>query len=266
MENIEMRRRLAALLPEEIEGFWEKSVDSTNAAVVRLAEQTDARLVLAAADEQTMGRGRRGRSWSSPMGESLYMSLLMKRPAIAPENASMLTLVMGLSAVQAAEELTGCSVKIKWPNDAVIGNKKICGILTEMRASAEGIGHVVIGVGVNVNAEAYPEELKDRATSLYLETGKKYDRAETAAAVCRHFLENLGIFLRTQDMSGLMQDYNSALINLGRQVKVLDPAGEYTGTAGGITPRGELRVTREDGTVELVYAGEVSVRGLYGYV
>lgn len=266
MENSKMTSRLAAILPPGMKAFWETSVDSTNLAVVRLAQQTDAEIVLAAADEQTQGRGRRGRSWSSPMGESLYMSLLLKHPAVEPENASMLTLVMGLSAVQALRDLTGHSARIKWPNDAVMGDKKICGILTEMRAAENGIRHVVIGVGLNLNARAFPQELMDRATSLYLETGKEYDRAEAAAALYRRFLENYNTFLKTQDMSGLLEEYNGALINLGRRVKVLDPGGEYTGTAGGITPRGELRVTRQDGGMELIYAGEVSVRGLYGYV
>lgn len=266
MENSMMISRLDGILPKEIKAFWETSVDSTNLSAVRLAQQTDAQMVLAIADEQTQGRGRRGRSWSSPMGQSLYMSLLLKRPPIKPENASMLTLVIGLSAVQCVRELTECSAQIKWPNDAVIGDKKICGILTEMRVDEDGIRHVVLGVGVNLNAGEFPEELKDRATSLYLETGKKYDRAETAALLCRCFLENYHTFLKTQDMSGLLEEYNGALINLGRQVKVLDPRGEYTGTAGGITPRGELRVTRPDGKEEVIYAGEVSVRGLYGYV
>lgn len=266
MENSMMMSRLAGILPKEMKGFWETSVDSTNLSAVRLAQKTDADMVLAIADEQTQGRGRRGRSWNSPMGQALYMSLLLKRPPIEPENASMLTLVIGLSTVQCIMDLTECSAHIKWPNDAVIGNKKICGILTEMRVDEKGIRHVVLGVGVNLNAEEFPEELKDRATSLYLETGKKYDRAETAARLCRRFLENYSTFLKTQDMSGLLEKYNGALINLGRQVKVIDPRGEYTGTAGGITPRGELCVTRPDGKEEHIYAGEVSVRGLYGYV
>lgn len=265
-ENTEMRSRFRALMPEDIAVFWEDCVDSTNHAAVTLAQQTGAAIAAVCADEQTDGRGRRGRSWSSPRGESLYLSLLLKSPPVAPENASMLTLVMGLSAVQAAKELSGCAAKIKWPNDAVIDGKKICGILTEMKAGAEGIRHIVIGVGINLNTESYPGELADRATSLYRQTGKRYDRAQAAAAVCSRFLENYRVFLVTQDMGRLMEAYNAALINLGRRVKVLDAKGEYTGTAGGITPRGELIVEREDGKRELVYAGEVSVRGLYGYV
>ena len=125
---------------------------------------------LAVAEFQSAGKGRLGRKWMAPEGSSVMMSILLK-PEFEPQYASMLTLVMGLSVAQAVCEL-GVEVSIKWPNDVVVSHKKICGILTEMGVQDGKIREVVIGVGLNVNLKEIQDELKDKATSLYLETGK----------------------------------------------------------------------------------------------
>lgn len=240
-----------------------KETDSTNLWVKALARKGAGEGTLAVTEFQTAGRGRLGRSWTAPEGSSVMMSLLL-RPEFEPQYASMLTLVMGLSVAQAAECL-GLEVSIKWPNDAVLSHKKICGILTEMSVEDGKIREVVIGVGINVNLEAVPEELQDKATSLYLETGMKYDRNQVIGLVMERFEENYERFIRTCDLSLLLDDYNRLLANREQQVRVLDKNHPYEGMAHGINEKGELLVEREDGSVSRVSAGEVSVRGLYSY-
>jgi BirA family biotin operon repressor/biotin-[acetyl-CoA-carboxylase] ligase len=155
---------------------------------------------------------------------------------------------------------------IKWPNDIVLNGKKICGILTEMSLEKNRIGHVVIGVGINVKNQDFPEELVDKATSLEAECGKEFSRSHILQEIMRVFEEEYEHFLLTEDLSGIMERYNAGLINRGREVRVLDPQGEYNGVARGINNGGELIVELADGTLTNVYAGEVSVRGIYGYV
>ena len=142
----------------------------------------------------------------------------------------------------------------------------MCGILTEMSTQIDYINHIVVGIGINVHNEQFPEELSDRATSLYLSSGgRRYSRAALVEAVCEQFEYFYGIFMQTQDMSGLKEVYDDCLVNRGRTVRILDPKGEYEGVAQGITPQGALEVDTADGR-RLVDSGEVSVRGVYGYV
>ena len=144
--------------------------------------------------------------------------------------------------------------------------KKLAGILTEMSTQIDYINYVTVGIGINANTKKFPEELKDHATSLYLECGHMVKRASVIASIMKCFEEDYRLFLETEDLSGLMETYMSMLVNRDRDVLVLDPSGTYKAKALGIDKNGELIVRREDGTSEHVYAGEVSVRGVYGYV
>lgn len=243
----------------------EDSVDSTNNWAKRLAEDGAPHGTVTIADEQTAGKGRRGRSWVTPKGAAAAFSLLL-RPDMPPERASMLTLVKGLSVAQAISSLYNLDARIKWPNDVVVSNKKICGILTEMSAQVDYINYIVIGTGINTNLKQFPEEICDKATSLLIETESKAMRAELIGTVLERFENNYEIFSRTWDLTDLLDDYNRVLVNLNAEVRVLEPKNEYTGIARGINTMGELLVERETGQIARVYAGEVSVRGLYGYV
>lgn len=200
----------------------------------------------------------------TPRGTTIAMSLLL-RPEFGPEQASMLTIVAGLSVAQAIAGETGLEAQIKWPNDVVVAGKKVCGILTEMSAQMGYIEYVVTGIGINVNTKEFAEEIKDVATSLFLESGRMYSRAALIAGVLKRFEENYGRFLESGDLKLLLEDYHKHLINCGKEIKVLDPKGHYSGISHGINEKGELLVERTDGTVTRVFAGEVSVRGLYGY-
>lgn len=242
-----------------------EKIDSTNNEAKRLAEAGAADRTLITADYQESGKGRRGRSWEMPAGSSVIMTLIL-RPQIRPEHVSAVTLVMGLAVAQACRSFCKVDAKIKWPNDVVVGSRKICGVLTEMNCGADGIHYLVLGVGINGNIEEFPLELQDKATSLYLLTGKPLDREGLAAACLEQFEQYYSRFLETEDVSLMLDEYNSLLAGKDAAVRVLEPGNEYCGISRGINAAGELLVEREDGRVEAVYAGEVSVRGLYGYI
>ena len=240
-------------------------VDSTNTAAKKAAENGAVHGTLVVSERQTGGKGRRGRAWDSPRGTGIFMTLIL-RPNMAPVHASMLTLVAALAVADGIRECTGAESLIKWPNDIVMSGKKICGILTEMSADPDCINYVAVGIGINVNMEEFPEEIRGVAASIFTETGKKTKRSLLISAVMAAFERYYEVFMKTTDMSGLLEDYNGKLANCGRTVRVLDPAGEYSGTAIGIDREGELLVEMEGTTVRRVLSGEVSVRGIYGYV
>ena len=241
-----------------------KETDSTKEWCKGLSKEGAEHGTLAVTEFQSAGKGRLGRRWTAPEGSSIMMSVLL-RPDFEPQYASMLTLVMGLSVAQAVRELD-IEVSIKWPNDVVVSRKKICGILTEMGLEKGRIREVVIGDGINVNLEEFPDELKDKATSLYLETGKKYDRNRLISLIMEKFERNYEKFTETCDLSPLIDDYNVMLANRNQPVRILDKINPYEGIAIGIDREGELLVKVADGEIRKVCSGEVSVRGLYSYV
>ena len=240
-----------------------RETDSTNLWIKRLAKEGASEGTLALAEFQSAGRGRLGRSWEVPEGTSVMMSILL-RPKFEPQYAPTLTLVMGMAVAKAVKNL-GFDVSIKWPNDVVVSHKKICGILTEMGVRDGKIDYAVIGVGINVNIREFPEEMADKATSLYLESGKEFDRSQIPGLVMEAFEKYYEKFAATCDLSGLKEEYESILANYNQPVRVLAKE-PYEGVARGITDGGELLVEKTDGKIVAVSAGEVSVRGLYSYV
>ena len=242
--------------------FVFKETDSTNIQAKAGGEKGEPHGTLYVAESQSAGR--RGRRWESPAGESIYMSLLL-RPEFPPVKAPMLTLVMALAVARALREQTGVDVQIKWPNDLVVQGRKICGILTEMSIEMTWINYVVIGIGINVNQNEFPEDLKDCASSLKMETGRRFRRSHLIAAVMEHFEMYYEQFLQEGSLAGLRKEYNELLVNKDRQVKILEPGNHYEAYALGINDTGELIVEKEDGSVQNIFAGEVSVRGIYGY-
>lgn len=279
--------------------IFKEETGSTNDDIFALAAEGYPHGTLAVASRQTAGKGRRGRNWISPQDGNIYMSILLK-PDIRPENAPILTVVMALSVYQAIEalseqqhpptdfpgtglisnkpeevqenELAKSSFGIKWPNDIVASvnggpYRKLCGILTEMRMEDNEISAITIGSGLNVNQTAFEPEIAENATSLFLTLGKQINRAALTAAVWKFFEQNYQIFAQTGDFSGLRGSYEKGLVNMGRAVHVLDPQRPFTGTAAGINDRGELLVKPDDGgPVRMIGTGEVSVRGVAGYV
>ena len=257
-------------------GFFKKvlcydEVDSTNTLVKRLAEEGEDEGVMVLAEHQTAGKGRRGRSWSSEKDAGIFMSFLL-RPSLEPMHISGLTLVAALALTAALKDVYRSEPKIKWPNDVVLGNKKICGILTEMSSELNVINYAVAGIGINVNNDRFPKEIAETATSLLIETGERKNRAEIVAAFAEWFPIYYNKYLKTGDLSELKDEYNSRLANKGKQVQIFHGMIEEctsdkmeTGIAVGIDNDGALIVDTDKGRKSVV-SGEVSVRGLYGYV
>ncbi len=242
-------------------------IDSTNNYCKQQAEMGAEHGFLAVADRQVSGRGRRGRVWETPSGISIAMSIVL-RPEIATECASMLTLVAALSVADAIRNVTGLEAGIKWPNDIVINGKKVCGILTEMSIEFSAINYVVVGIGVNVNNSIFPQELSDIATSIYMEKGEMVSRSRLIAEILIAFERYYKVFLETQDLSELKSYYEARLVNKDAHVRVLSANGKVDdeGTALGIDDIGRLVIKSDDGSTKNIMAGEVSVRGICGYV
>ena len=263
--------------------------ESTNDDAKELGEQGAPHGTLVVADQQISGRGSRGRSWETPSGTNIAMSLIV-RPDAPPERIPMLTLIMGLSVAEGIEAAiveaddiplrnsTGVAFnrqmlseiksfpQIKWPNDVVINGKKICGILTELHMNPDNtINNVVIGVGINVNMEEFPDSIKDIAGSILTETGKRLDRSAVVANIMKCFEDNYEKYNMSFDLTYLKAQYERRLININKQVKVLDPKGQYDAFSRGITTDGALVVITPDGVKKEINGGEVTVRGLYSY-
>ena len=211
------------------------------------------------AEVQTHGKGSRGRGWTSPRGIGIWHSILLK-PEISPLEVSQITLVAGLAVCKAI----GLNSMIKWPNDIVINGKKICGILTEMSAEINMVNYVVCGIGVNVNTESFDDDIADKATSMFIESGHKYVRNELIAKLLNEFEYYYKKFL-DGGLSAILDEYKKCCVTLGREVNVIFKNETVRGTAVDVDENGSLAVQTENGIIH-VTSGEVSVRGIYGYI
>ena len=240
--------------------YFYPETDTTNDRIRELALEGAPEGTLAVAELQTAGRGRRGRAWQAPAESGIWMSLLL-RPEIPPAQASVLTLLAGIALTEAIEDVTGMEVGIKWPNDILLNGRKLVGILTEMDCDMERIHSVTLGIGINVQTEVFSEELKEIATSLFLESGKRFDRAALTGAVLEAFTELYEAFVSAGgSFAPFRKRYCRKCLNIGREVLVLG-AEAYAAEALDITPEGELLVRRKDtGKTEVVFSGEVSIR------
>lgn len=240
-------------------------IDSTNIYAKKAAEEPNAEGVLIVADMQIAGKGRRGRTWDSQVGTGIWMTLILK-PDVPPENASMVTIIAGLGVASAINKELGLESLIKWPNDIVVHGKKVCGILAEMSTEMDYINHIVVGIGINANTEEFPEEIKEKATSLAIEKGNKIVRAELIACIMKEFEKYYQVFLDTNDLQNLIEEYNSYLVNYNKEVVIQNGSEKLEAMAYGINKKGELLVRTKEGEEKTIMAGEVSVRGIYGYV
>lgn len=236
------------------------STDSTNEEVKRLAQQGAKSGLIVAAEQQTGGKGRLGRVWSSDSG-GIYFSLLL-HPDIPPADIAGITLAAGYGVCLAVREYTGLDARIKWPNDVIIGRKKICGILTEMTAQTDRVDYVIIGIGINVNHECFPEEISSKAGSIYLESGKKTDRNDFFRCVIRKLDEVISSYLVSFSPVDL-SDFRSLCATLGQTVSLERNHCTVTGTAVDLTPSGELIIRDSSGKEWIVNSGEISVQGIY---
>ncbi len=242
-----------------------EETDSTNNEAIRLAKQGAPSGTLVIAEAQTSGKGRMGRSWNSPPGTGIWMSLLL-RPEINASNSPKVTLLSALAIVKALSDYE-TAAKIKWPNDILINNKKICGILTEM-VSCGNDNYIIVGMGMNVSTKSFPAEIQNIATSVLIETGVTLCREKLIRSIMNYFNIYYRDFLKTESLSFMTDEYNSYLINRDNPVilssqNVDFPDNPYT--AIGINKEGALIVMDKHNTLHEITSGEISVRGVYGY-
>lgn len=246
--------------------FYFDSIDSTNVKAKELAINDGTDGVVVIAEEQTKGRGRLGRSWVSPNKKGIWMSIILK-PQIDPQDAVKITQVTAAAIWKAMKQI-GVSPQIKWPNDIVINGKKVCGILTEMSGELNRLNHLVVGIGINANTNIgeFPEEIRDKATSLKVEVGQDVDRKKLVGLILNNFedLYNKLVEDRSIEEAIRICKENSAI--LGKDVRIIIKGEEKEAKAIDINAEGELIVQDKSGSISKIISGEVSVRGLYGYV
>ncbi|WP_121612031.1 biotin--[acetyl-CoA-carboxylase] ligase [Mesobacillus foraminis] len=236
---------------------YEESVGSTQKIAHRLVTDGVSDGTVVVAEEQTSGKGRMDRQWHSPKYSGVWMSVIVK-PNLPPPRAPQLTLVAAVAVVQAIEELTGLMPQIKWPNDILVGGKKVTGILTELQADSDRIKAVIIGIGINVNQqhEDFPEELLHTASSLAIESGKPISRASLIQSVLSR-LEKLYITYLQNGFHPIKLLWESYAISIGKNIIARTLTGEIKGKALGITEDGVLMIEQEDGAVCQVYSADI---------
>lgn len=237
------------------------SVNSTNDYLKKLGNEGCENGTVVAAREQTRGKGRLGRTWQSKKDDGIAFSVLL-RPNVAPSEVSAITPLAGLAVCKAIREYTKLDCVIKWPNDIIIGRKKLVGILTEMSAEFDAVEYVITGIGINVDHTSFPEEIAFKATSLLLETGRHIDKNEFLACVLEH-LENEFVKNNLELTPTALSEYTELCATVGRSVTFQRGTRRISGMAVGVSEHGELKVMMSDGTISLVNSGEVTVQGIY---
>lgn len=239
-------------------------VDSTNNEAKKLARNGAEDGTLVIANCQTKGKGRLGRSWLSPKDTGIWMSIIL-RPNIMPSQVSCMTLIAGLDMCKAIKRITGLNASIKWPNDLVIGSKKVCGILTEMSAEIQRINYIVVGIGVNVNTTNFDKSI-GHATSLMVEGQQKYERKMIIKEFLEEFDKSYALYNKECSFVPFLDNYKENCMTLDKEVKIITNADEYIAYAKDILADGSLLVETKTKEEKVIVAGEVSVRGIQGYI
>lgn len=240
------------------------AIDSTNNYARDVAVDKGEGTIVTA-EQQTSGKGRLGRNWQSPSKKGIYFSIILK-PKLEPSRATKLTLI-GAAAVHSALKEMDIDGKIKWPNDIVIDGKKVCGILTEMSCELNVIDYIIIGIGINANLDEddIPDDLKDKATSLKIVTGKNIQRNRLFALILNHFEKLYDSFKEDLNLKETIEICRKDSALLGKEIQVIKDGNTKRGKAIDLNDEGELLVQFADG-IEKIYSGEVSVRGIDGYI
>ncbi len=240
-----------AFLGGELSYF--QSVSSTNDVARELAEKGAAEGLVVLAESQSMGKGRLGRTWVSPPG-GIWLSIIL-RPKIQPSNAQLLALTAGVGAADTINKL-GLPAKLKWPNDVMIRDKKVCGILVELAAEAEAVNYAILGIGINANndLETLPSEIQKNATTLKKELGRAIERAKFVQELLLELEEKYLLFQREPCM--ILNRWRALSNILGGKVQIKTQTESFTGIARDIAPNGSLLVELEDGFIKQVIAGD----------
>lgn len=232
-------------------------IDSTNERASQLARAGAEEGLVVLAEEQSAGRGRLGRSWRSPAGVNLYASLVL-RPQVPLNQAAQLTFLSAVAVARAVEQISGLQVQLKWPNDVLLQGRKLAGLLNELSAETEGIHHLIVGIGVNLNmtADQFPADLRYPATSLLLATGRPVDRVHFAQLLFQE-LEQLYLLLQRSGFTPLRLAWEALSDLTGRSVQVDCGSEILYGTVAGLAEDGALLLRTATGDVHPLYAGDV---------
>lgn len=235
-------------------------IGSTNAAAMQAAAQGELEGTVFLAEEQTAGRGRGGHTWESQASTGIYCSIVL-RPALAPADALLLSLVAGLAVSTAVESVTTISPDLRWPNDVMLGDRKFCGILTELNAEVTRVRYAVVGIGINVNQQTFPPELEPMATSLRQETGREWSRVELAAALLKSLDREYRALLEnaSRGRESILKRFGERSSFARRREVHVDEDGGYDGITEGLDERGFLQV-RTDRGLRTVLSGGVRAR------
>jgi BirA family biotin operon repressor/biotin-[acetyl-CoA-carboxylase] ligase len=230
---------------------------STNDVIEMLARDGVREGVVVFAEAQTKGRGRLGRKWMSPTHKGLWFSVLL-RPELRPQETTQLTVASATALRRAIKTVTGLSAEIKWPNDLLVGGKKVVGILTEMSAEVDRVRHVILGIGVDVNQEEFPPELRKIATSLKIEAGQEISRAELAVEILRE-LDCDYTRMAGGKFFDVADEWEAGCATIGKDVLVQMGARQVRGRAEALDDDGALLVRTEHGRLERVIGGDVTL-------
>ncbi|CAM3972510.1 biotin--[acetyl-CoA-carboxylase] ligase [Paenibacillus alkaliterrae] len=233
------------------------SVESTQNLARAAAEEGAVEGTIFLAEQQLSGRGRMGRGWISPRGRGIWMSMVL-RPSVPVHFAPQLTLLTAVALCRSLMRVTSLPIGIKWPNDLLIGGKKISGILLESAAEDERLRYVIAGIGISVNLEAadYPEELLEKATSLRIAAGQKWDRNELIADFLKEW-EQLYFLYQEQGFSLIITLWEALSVSLGKPARLITPQGDIVGIPVGLDESGAIRVELANGLTKAVFSAEM---------
>ncbi len=235
-----------------------KTIDSTNIKAKSLAEEGAPEGTLVIAEQQTKGRGRKGRDWLSPEGDGIYATLVL-RPAMSPGRAPGITLMTAVALAEALISLLQIEITIKWPNDILVKGKKLAGILTEITSEMDAVNYIVVGLGLNVNtpAENFSEEIRKTATSIYIETGKPFSRAGLVQAYFQQFEKYYGMYKRN-DIAPIMHRWKQLSGFIGQKIMVDEIGHKHIGKVADIADNGVLILRDDQGKLHRIFSGDVT--------
>lgn len=242
--------------------YFFDEISSTNEYAKKLANDNLEEGTIVISDCQKNGKGRLNRNWVSNKGDGIFLSLIL-RPEIELFSVTQITLLAGICVCNAIKTQTGLDAKIKWPNDIIVNNKKVCGILTEVSAQIDKVSYIILGIGINVNNDCFEEDLKNKATSIFLETGKNIERQKIIGCFLKEFENNYFKYKKEKDFSIFLEQYRNLCLNIGKQVKAIYCNKEIIGNVLDVSPLGEIILKTDKETLKIV-SGEVSLRTING--
>ena len=234
-----------------------KETDSTNTKAKDLAVRGAPEGTLIISEKQTKGRGRKGRNWFSPSQQGIYISLIL-RPTIPPSEAPKITLLTVVAVAETMLSLTQLEVSIKWPNDILVNGKKIAGILTEISTEMDAIDYIVVGLGLNVNTPSFPDDIREKATSIFIETGRHFPRVRLIREYLKWY-EKYYEILKKIGFEPIIKRWKGLTNIIGHQIIVEMIDRKYMGVVQGIDKDGVLILKDSKGTSHRIFSGDVTL-------